>query len=234
MCHEFISSTNYKQTVSKVDNDCTLHFHIGYSILLKVRHCHLFFLCFTTYSCTSCTSSPFSIFHYTAVLQVYCHLFFSVWLHTAVLHVHCPLFFIFHYTELYFMYIVTSFLCFTTHSCTSCTLSPLFYVSLQSWIHVHGHPFFMFHYTELYFHVHFHLFFLFHYTQSCPSCTLSPLFLCFTTAFWCIIPLFYVSLHHFYVLLYNDLFYWSKFLSGITVNSDIVWLKIILTWLNIF
>lgn len=37
MCHEFISSTNYKQTVSKLDNDCTLHFHIGYSILLKVR-----------------------------------------------------------------------------------------------------------------------------------------------------------------------------------------------------
>ena len=37
MCHEFISSTNYKQTVSKLDNDCTLHFHIGYNILLEVR-----------------------------------------------------------------------------------------------------------------------------------------------------------------------------------------------------
>jgi hypothetical protein len=37
MCHEFILSTNYKQTVSKLDNDCTLHFHIGYNILLEVR-----------------------------------------------------------------------------------------------------------------------------------------------------------------------------------------------------
>jgi hypothetical protein len=73
---------------------------------------------------------------------------YSVLLHTAVLHVHCHLFFIFHYTHLYFMYIVTSFsyfttelyfmyivasfLCFTTHSCTSCTLSPLFYVLLHT------------------------------------------------------------------------------------------------------
>jgi hypothetical protein len=33
-------------------------------------------------------------------------------LHRAVLHVHCHLFFMLHYTELYFMYIVTSFLYF--------------------------------------------------------------------------------------------------------------------------
>jgi hypothetical protein len=36
-------------------------------------------------------------------------------LHRAVLHVHCHLFFMFHYTQLYFMYIVTSFLYFTTN-----------------------------------------------------------------------------------------------------------------------
>jgi hypothetical protein len=35
-------------------------------------------------------------------------------------------------TKLYFMYIVTPFLYFTTQSCTSCTLSPLFYVSLHT------------------------------------------------------------------------------------------------------
>jgi hypothetical protein len=39
---------------------------------------------------------------------------FYISLHRAVLHVHCHLFFMFHYTQLYFMYIVTSFLCFTT------------------------------------------------------------------------------------------------------------------------
>jgi hypothetical protein len=52
----------------------------------------------------------------------------------------CHLCFMFHYTELYCMYIVTSFLCFTTHSCTSYTLSPLFYVSLhRAVLHVHCH-----------------------------------------------------------------------------------------------
>jgi hypothetical protein len=91
---------------------------------------------FTTHSCTLCTLSPL----------------FYISLPTAVLHVHCPLFFMFHYTQLFFMYIVTSFLYFTTHSCTSCTLSPLFYVSLHTAVpHVHCHLFFMFHYTELYF-----------------------------------------------------------------------------------
>jgi hypothetical protein len=40
--------------------------------------------------------------------EVHCHLFFYVSLHTAVLHVHCHFLFIFHYTQLYFMYIVTS------------------------------------------------------------------------------------------------------------------------------
>jgi hypothetical protein len=35
------------------------------------------------------------------------------------------------------------FLCFTTHSCTSCTLSPLFYISLHTAVlHVHCHLFF--------------------------------------------------------------------------------------------
>jgi hypothetical protein len=61
--------------------------------------------------------------------------------------------------------------------------------------------------------------FIFHYTQLYFMYIVTS-FLCFTTAFLCIILLFYVSLHHFYVLLYNGLFYWSKFLSGnITVNG---------------
>jgi hypothetical protein len=50
------------------------------------------------HSCTSCTLSPL--------------LYAS--LYTAVLHAQCHLFLMFHYTQLYFMYIVTSFLCFTT------------------------------------------------------------------------------------------------------------------------
>jgi hypothetical protein len=54
---------------------------------------------------------------------------FFMFHYTAVLHVHCHLFCMFHYRELYFMHIVTSFLYWTTQSCSSCTLSPLFYVS---------------------------------------------------------------------------------------------------------
>jgi hypothetical protein len=81
-----------------------------------------------TKCCTSCTLLPL----------------FYVSLHRAVPHVHCHLFFMFHYTQLYFMYIVTSLLCFTTQSCTSCTLSPLFYVSLhRTVLHVHCHLFVM-------------------------------------------------------------------------------------------
>jgi hypothetical protein len=105
--------------------------------------------CFTTHSCTSCTLSPL----------------FYVSLHRAVLHVHCHLFFMFHYTELYFMYIVTSFLCFTTQSCTSCTLSPLFYVSLQSCTSCTLSPLFYVSLHRAVLHVHCHLFCMFHYTQ---------------------------------------------------------------------
>jgi hypothetical protein len=57
------------------------------------------FLCFTTQSCTSCTLS--TLLHIS--------------LHRVVLLVRCHLFFMFHYTQLYFMYVVNSFLCFTTH-----------------------------------------------------------------------------------------------------------------------
>jgi hypothetical protein len=40
--------------------------------------------------------------------------------------------------------------CFNTHSCTSCTLSPLFHISLQSCTSCTLSPlFFMFHYTQL-------------------------------------------------------------------------------------
>jgi hypothetical protein len=95
-------------------------------------------------------------------MQCILSLLFYVSLHTAVLHVHCHLFFmfyytelyfmgivtpflIFHYTELYFMYIVTSASYFTTQSCTSCTLSPLFYASLhRAVLHVHCHLFYIF------------------------------------------------------------------------------------------
>jgi hypothetical protein len=183
---------------------CTLSplFYVSLYRAVLHAHCHLFlmfhyrelyfmyivtsfFIFHYTQSCTSCTLPPL----------------FYVSLHTAVLHVHCHLFFMFHYTQLYFMYIVNSFLCFTTHSCTSCTLSTLFYVSLHTELYfmyivtsflyfttglnscTWSPLFYVSLHTELYFHVHFHLFFLFHYTQSCPSCTLSPLFLCFTTAF---------------------------------------------------
>jgi hypothetical protein len=107
------------------------------------------------------------------------------------------LFFMFHYTQLYFMYIVTSFLCFTTQSCTSCTLSPLFNISLhKAAVHVHCHLVFIFHYTQLYFmyivtsvlcftresctSCRLSPLFCFN-THSCTSCTLSPLFLFFTT-----------------------------------------------------
>jgi hypothetical protein len=58
-------------------------------------------------------------------------------------------------SELYFMYIVTSFVCFCTKSCTSCTLSLFFYVSLHTAV----------------LHVHCHLFFIFHYTQMCMKCS---------------------------------------------------------------
>jgi hypothetical protein len=50
----------------------------------------------------------------------------------------------FHYTQLYFMYIVTFVLYFTTHSCTSCTLSPLFlcFTTHRALLRVHCHLFF--------------------------------------------------------------------------------------------
>jgi hypothetical protein len=48
------------------------------------------------------------------------------------------------------MYIVASCLCFTTQSCTACTLSPLFYISLhKAVLHVHCHLFFRFHYKAV-------------------------------------------------------------------------------------
>jgi methyl coenzyme M reductase subunit D len=53
-----------------------------------------------------------------AVLHAHCHLFF-IFHYRVVLHVLCHLFGMLHYTELYFMYIGTSCLCFTTHSCSS-------------------------------------------------------------------------------------------------------------------
>jgi hypothetical protein len=59
----------------------------------------------------------------------------------------------------YFMYIVTSFLYFTTHSCTSCTLSPLFYISLhRAVLHAHCHLLCMLYYRVV-LHVLCHLFY---------------------------------------------------------------------------
>jgi hypothetical protein len=73
------------------------------------------FLYFTTQSCTSCTLSP--LFYVSLQSCTSCTLSprFYISLHRAVLLVHFHLFFMFHYTELYFLYIFTSFLCFTTH-----------------------------------------------------------------------------------------------------------------------
>ena len=93
---------------------------------------------------TSCTLSPlFHVSLHRTVFHGHCHLFF-IFHYTQLYFMYIDTcFFIFHYTELYFMHIVTSFLCFTTHSCTSCTLSPLFYVSLHTAVlHVHCHLFF--------------------------------------------------------------------------------------------
>jgi hypothetical protein len=82
-------------------------------------------------------------------------------LHRSVLHVHCHLFFMFHYTELYFMYIVTSFFMFH--------YTQLYFMYIVT-------SFFIFHYTELFFR-YIVTSFLYFTTQSCISCTFSPLFL---------------------------------------------------------
>jgi hypothetical protein len=70
-----------------------------------------------------------------------------------------------HYTELHFMHIVTSFLCFTTQSCTSCTLLPLFYVSLQSCTSCILSPLFYVSLHRVVPHVHCHLFFVVKYKK---------------------------------------------------------------------
>jgi hypothetical protein len=118
----------------------------------------------------------------------------------------------FHYTELCFMYIVTSFLCFTTHSCTSCTLSPLFYASLHTAVlhiqkrgdNVHEVQLCVVKYKKRGDNVHevqlcvdIVTSFLYFTTQSCTSCTLSHLFFCLTThscTSYILSPLFNVSL----------------------------------------
>jgi hypothetical protein len=132
----------------------TLH-----TVVLHV-HCHLFFIFHYT-AVLHVHVHLFFMLHYRVVLHVLCHLLFYVSLHTAVLHVHSHLFFIFQEVTMYMKYssvvkhkkevtmytkysfvvkhktgdnvhIITSFLCFSTQSCTSCTLSPLFYISLHT------------------------------------------------------------------------------------------------------
>ena len=102
------------------------------------------FFYFTTQSCTSCTLSPRFIFHYTQLTVVTSFLCFTTHsctactmsplfyasLHTAVLHVHCHLIFMFHYTQLYLMYIVTSFM--FHYRAVLYVHCHIFYVSLQS------------------------------------------------------------------------------------------------------
>jgi hypothetical protein len=75
--------------------------------------------------------TSFFMFHYRAVLHVNCHLF------------------LYFTTKLYFMHIVTSFLYYTTQSCPSCTLSPVFlcFTTHRAVLHVNCHLFFIFHYT---------------------------------------------------------------------------------------
>jgi hypothetical protein len=108
-------------------------FYISLHTELHFMHIATSFLCFTTQNCTSCTllctdaykrgdnvhEVQFCVVKHKKEVTMYMK-YSSVYL-----------FFMFHYTQLYFIYIVTSFPCFTTHSCTSCTLSPLIYVSLH-------------------------------------------------------------------------------------------------------
>jgi hypothetical protein len=75
---------------------------------------------------------------YRAVLYVHLHLFFMFhYIQLCFMYIVTSLF-IFHYTELYFMHIVTSFLCFTTQSCTSCTLSLSLYIALHTAVQKRG------------------------------------------------------------------------------------------------
>ena len=171
------------------------------------------FSCFTTQNCISWTLSPLFIFHYKQSCTS-CILFFSIFMfhYRTVLHAHCHFFFMFHYTQLYFMYIDTFFLCFTAQSCISCTLSPLFYISINTAVlHVHCRLFFHISlHTELYF-MYIVISFLYFTTNSCISCILSPVFLCFTTHSCppCTLShLFYVSLHTAVLHAYYPLFFY--------------------------
>jgi hypothetical protein len=138
--------TIYRTRGEYANHYTTARIHdLPYSRVLHV-HCHLCFMFHYTQSSTSCTLSPLfyvSLHRADNIHEVqFCseilkrgdnvhEVQLCVMKYKAVLHVHCHLFYISLQTELYFMYIVTSFLCFTTHSCTACTLSPLFYVSLH-------------------------------------------------------------------------------------------------------
>jgi hypothetical protein len=86
------------------------------------------------------------------------------------------------YKKRCFMYIFTCFfIIHYTQCCTSCTLSPLFYISLHTELHfMYIATSFLYFTTELYFRYIVTSFLCFT-THSCTSCMLSPLF--------------YVSLH---------------------------------------
>jgi hypothetical protein len=113
------------------------------------------FLCFTTHSCTSCTKKgdnehevQLCVVKHKKEVTIYMKYSSVYW--SMQKRWQCTWSTImcseFHYTQLYFMFVVTYLLCFTTHSCTLCTLSPLFYVSLHTAVlHVHCHLFFLFH-----------------------------------------------------------------------------------------
>jgi hypothetical protein len=116
------------------------------------------FLCFTTHSCTSCTLSPLFLCFTTQCTEVQ----LCVVKHNKKRgdNVHeVQLCVVKHKTPLFYASLqnCTSctlsppFLCFTTYSCTSCTLSPLFYAPLQSCTSCTLSPLFLCFTTKLYF-----------------------------------------------------------------------------------
>jgi hypothetical protein len=121
-CHLFFMF-HYTQSCTS----CTLSplFHI--SLHRAVLHVHCLQLCVVKYKneVTMYMKYSFVVKHkkevtmymkYSCVLwNIKKHLFF-MFHYKAVLHVHCHFVFIFHCTELSFMYVVTSFLYFTTQT----------------------------------------------------------------------------------------------------------------------
>jgi hypothetical protein len=163
--------------------------------------------------------------------------FFS--LQRVVLHVHCHLFFMLHYTQLYFMYIVTSFLCFTTHSCTSCTLSPLLkwgehLHEVQLCVVKHKKELTMcMKYSSVWWNIKREVTMYMKYSS---SCTLPPLFYASLQSCTSSIlsPLFHVSLHRAVLHVHYHLFLCSKALCVVKYENEVnIYMKYSSVWWNI-